>query len=202
MRRIHVIAIVLILGVVDAFSQGKVLLILREGSNWGYEASLSGEVAIMSATLKAAGYQPVICSASGNDFVGGARRLPVDVVLSKVVASDYAGMMIPCMCFETRPGPTGKEYTDVVQKANAAGIPIAAQHSGVYVLNVAGLLKGKRYCLNAARVPGAEYAGIGVVRDGLFITSGTCTFLASDGVGPDGSKALTQSLIEAMRGKR
>ena len=90
---------------------------------------------------------------------------------------------------------------EIVKEANALGMPIAAQQSGVEVLAKAGLLKGKKYAYvsNSDLVPDGTHAGIGVVKDGTIITSGACPFLHAAMGLKDGTEEMTKGFIEMIK---
>jgi hypothetical protein len=94
--------------------------------------------------------------------------------------------------------PPDARSVDIVRQAWRLGIPIGAQNSGVFTLGQAGVLKGKRFAVqaeNASSFPGATFAGVGVVVDGNVVTSGTCPYRAQERNKPDGTAELTQKFL-------
>ena len=182
------------------FSQQKVLMILREGRFNGLDDNLQSEVLVIQNKLQENGYQVVITSESGNSLVGEKVTVKPDVLLNTIIINDYSGIVIPCLSLEGR-AVLGTNIVGIVKTAYGNGIPIAAQHNGVYILHAAGLLSGKKFAMHANRLADGIYSGTGVIRDGLIITSGTCTYVANDTKRPDGSIELANQLIEAIQGK-
>jgi putative intracellular protease/amidase len=176
-----------------------VLLVPREFS-MDTEYMLINEVGVMKRLLEDAGYRVVVASRMGEPFQGTATTVTPDLKLADVRVRAYAGFMFACMAAgTTEPAPESIEF---VKKAAATGRPVAAQYSAVYVAGLAGVLKGKRYAYESDIMPGAIYAGTGVVRDGNIITSGTCPYMARMTKRPDGTPELTRLFIEALGGPR
>ena len=94
----------------------------------------------------------------------------------------------------------------LVRSAVAAGKPVAAQTGSLWTLAKAGLLKGKKYAYafaeKSTHFSGATFAGTGVVRDGLVITSGICPYMALKAKMKDGTKELALTLAKAMKDNR
>jgi transcriptional regulator GlxA family with amidase domain len=86
----------------------------------------------------------------------------------------------------------------LVTDAAAAGKPIAAQRSSLYILSKAGLLKGRKYASIQKDFPEGIYAGDGVVQDGNIITSAFCPHGARDHRRIDGTAQLTETLIKVL----
>ena len=192
----------------------KVLLIPREGNSRDIELMLTKEVGVMIITLKDAGFQVVVASASGQPIVGRTTTLEPDLKLADVKVADYAGFIMPCMAVGLFPGPpVAPEAVAIVKKAVAEGKPVAAQLGSVIILAEAGVLAGKRYAfftdpLNPSygqerdtRFAGAIYSDINVVQDGNIITSGTSPYIARMFGFPDGTATLTRALIAELKKK-
>jgi len=175
-------------------------MILRDGRFNGIDDNLQFEVVAIKEVLQKTGYQVVMASESGNNLVGEKVVIKPDVLFNAITINDYSGIVIPCLSLEGR-AVLGTNIVGVVKIAYDNGIPIAAQHNGVYILYAAGLLSGKKFAMHANRLTDGIYSGTGVVRDGLLITSGTCTYIASETKRPDGSIELAIKLIEAMQYK-
>jgi len=95
------------------------------------------------------------------------------------------------------------EAEALVKNAVAAGKPVAAQTGSVWTLAKAGLLKGKKFCYalqeTHAYFDGATYAGTGVVRDGLIITSGICPYTSLKMNLPDGTPLFALTFVQTMK---
>jgi putative intracellular protease/amidase len=199
--------VVLLLGTVGTFSAegeagGRVLLIPREGESRDLDYMLVEEVGVIVNTLTQAGFEVVVASTTGERIKGTEQSLAVDIKLTDVDVADFDGLIMPCMAAYADPAP---EAIDVVKKAVAKGIPVAAQFGSVYTLAAAGGLRGKRYALYAqpgkeaeALFVNATYSGNGIVQDGAIITSGICSYMARDQGLPDGTPGLTKALISEM----
>jgi putative intracellular protease/amidase len=90
----------------------------------------------------------------------------------------------------------------IVKKAVALKKPIAAQNSAVMILYQAGGTRGKRFAVEAdlaSAVKDGTYGGIGVVRDGNLVTSGTCPLMAIQLGKPDGTPELMREIIALMK---
>ena len=129
---------------------------------------------------------------------------------------------MPCMAVGGIPGPPiAPETITIVQQAVAAGKPVAAQQGSVIILAHAGVLKGKKYTYPADPTktsPGipvtdpkfndATYSGMGVIQDGVIITSAVCPTVEKmakqQGWGEgfiDGTPELTRMLISSLKKK-
>ena len=106
------------------------------------------------------------------------------------------------------------EAMTIVQKALSNGKPVAANGNAPVVLAEAGVLKGKKYSfirdpLQATeKLPftfpafqGAIYSGIGLVQDGLIITSGICPTIEKVSGMENGTVKLTKAFIVAVQKK-
>jgi putative intracellular protease/amidase len=101
------------------------------------------------------------------------------------------------------PPEISPEAIALVKNAAAAGKPIAAQTGSLWTLAKAGLLKGKKYAYAMEEknplFAEATFAGTGVVKDGLVLTSGNCPFMALKMNVTDGTKQLALALVSAMK---
>ena len=176
----------------------KVLLVLREGSG-DLRFMLSREVDVMRRMLEEAGINVVSASATGRAMGTGASKIRPDLKLAEIRIADYAGLILPSLAVGLT-APIPDKLVEIVRKAAARRIPIAAQHGSVVVLQRAGVLKRKRYAFEHGVFAEGMYAGTGLVRDGNIITSGTCPHRARDTGRPNGTPALTRLLIEALGG--
>ena len=104
------------------------------------------------------------------------------------------------------PPEVSPEAIALVKSAVSAGKPVAAQTGSLWTLAEAGLLKGKKYAYameeKSPYFAGATFAGTGVVRDGLIITSGTCPYMALKTKGKDGTEQLALALAAAIKDKK
>ncbi len=175
-------------------SSRKVLLVVRSGSN--PDKMVPQELVVMIDTLKAAGFHPVVASLSGRAFVSKTTKVKSDLKLADVNISDYVAVVVPCMASERSDLPD--EVVRVTKDAAAAGKPVAAQRSGLFILSRAGLLQGRRY---AQTIYASFPEGIGsddhVVRDGNIITGAICPNAASPDQ-PDTTVLLIKKLIETL----
>jgi len=183
-------------GTAETDNRPKVLLVLREGSS-DVQFALGREVGVMVATLDASGFAVVAASVSGRPVGTGALRIRPELKLAEIRVADFAGLLLPSMAVGLA-APIPKKLIEIVRKAAAGKIPLAAQHGSVVVLQRAGVLKKKRYAFERRVFAEGTYAGTGVVRDGNIITSGTCPYRARDTGRPDGTVALTRLLIRAI----
>jgi putative intracellular protease/amidase len=187
----------------------KVLLIASEKST-DMELALTQEVGVMTSLLANAGYRVVVATPSGQLLRGDAATLKPDLRLIDVKVADYAGVVVPCMGADVALLAAARplEVEAIVKQIAAQGKPVAAQHSGVQFLSQAGVLNGKQFAqaTNFERAPAGIYKGFGVVQDGNIITSGTCPLLMKPMVRipgrEDGTRELTQKLIDALAGGR
>jgi putative intracellular protease/amidase len=126
--------------------------------------------------------------------------------LSEVNINDYAGFIMPCMATNDTIVTSGEK--SFVKKVVNEGKPIAAQNGAVLILAKAGVLNGKKYAVmktdmgdSFPEFKNGIYSGIGVVRDGNIITSGTCPMMAKETGNKDGTEELTQKLVQAIKAK-
>lgn len=186
----------------------KVLLFMRDAQSSGdLEYMLRKEAGVMKNTLEKSGYSVVIATLDGSDFTSGSTTVKADIKLSDVKISDYAGIILPCLAVPSYPEPVvSPEIITLVQEAISAGRPVAAQTGSLWTLAKAGLLKGKKYAYAFAEkspyFTGATFAGTGVVRDGLIITSGICPYMALKAKMEDGTEEVSLALANAMNENR
>ncbi len=181
-----------------AGSKGKVLMILRTPPPDLIDMMLTKEAQVMKAMLNKAGFDVVTASASGELVKGSEASLLPDLKLDDVRASDYIGVIVPCMGSTDMPIPKAVE---IVSHVWHSGKPLAAQNGGVFTLWQAGALKSKRFTCqpqDAHWVADGIYAGIGVVVDGNVATSGTCPNVAKQLNKPDGTAELTNKFIALL----
>lgn len=180
-------------------SAEKVLIVLRDGSSQ-LEYMLTNEVGTMQQLIKQAGFYPVIASTSGEMITAGLVTMKPDLKVSDVNLDEYEGIIIPCLTVDSAPS----DVMELAKSAAEKNKPIAAQAGGVVTLATAGLLNGKKYCLNmdASGNPDFKngvYSGTGVIKDGNIITSGICPWLAKETGKPDGTPQLIQTLMEVIK---
>jgi putative intracellular protease/amidase len=195
------LAIVGILMMGCASKRPLVLLIARETSD-NMTLMIEKEVKPIIQKLTEAGYAVTVASESGTKLKTENAQLEVNKKLSNVTVKDYVGVVVPCMAA----GGTEKEIpqsaVQIVADAGKAGLPLAAQQSGVRILGLAGVLTGKDYAIAEGPenlIPGANYKGMGVVRDGMVVTSGTCPFMAAEYGMKDGTEELVTSFISILK---
>jgi len=191
----------------SAQSKGQVLMILRAGmgSDAGFgvvDYAIIKEYGVMRTTLDGAGFNVVVATIDGRPVSGK----------SLTIAADYKGLLLPCMDAAADPF----EAVSIVKSALAAGVPVAAQNGGVFLLSMAGGLKGKNFAMADYFITGEGkqwfnsgggiYKGEGVVEDGKIVTSGICPVYGtivqkyfSKPPVPDGTLELTQKLIALMQ---
>ncbi len=184
----------------------RVLLFMRSGSG-DLEYMLKKEVLVMKETLERSGFKVVVATLDGSDFSAGSTTVKADIKLGEAKVADYAGFILPCMMVASYPEPeVSQEALNLVKDAVAAGKPVAAQTGSLWTLARAGLLKGKKYAYPFAekspRFEGAIFAGTGVVRDGLILTSAMCPHMARTMKVNDGTEALAIALAEAMKERK
>lgn len=207
MKRLLLVVGLVALAVIPLWGTGQkesrqVLMVVRDFSA-DMEFMLDKEVATMTSMLQAAGYHVVVASDSGKDIHRTRASLKVDMRLSGVRIGRYAGVIVPCLAAGDALPEIGipDSAVTLLKEAFEAGVPIAAQNSGVQILGKAGIMKAKQYAIEASSaylVPEGIFKGYGVVQDGAIITSGTCPYLAQETGRPDGTQELTRRLIETM----
>jgi putative intracellular protease/amidase len=180
----------------------KVLLIAREGSA-EMELMLTKEINVMVRMLEEAGFKVEVASVSGKPITGYATTLEPDLKLADVKVEDYVGFIVPCMAAGDLEASVGEppEAVEVVKKAGAQGKPLAAQLSGVIILDRAGVLAGKQFAIRYDMrifVHGGTYSGEGVVQDGNITTSGSCPYTEKYGGKPDTTAELTKQFIASL----
>ena len=192
-----------------AQSTPKVLLFMRNAQKSGdLEYMLKREVGVMKDTLERSGYKVVVATLDGSSFTAGSTTVKADIKLADAKIADYAGFVLPCLAVPSYPAPpeVSPEAITLVKSAVSAGKPVAAQTGSLWTLAEAGLLKGKKYAYafeeKSSYFAGATFAGTGVVRDGLIITSGICPYMALKSNDKDGTEQLAQALVEAMKEKK
>jgi putative intracellular protease/amidase len=193
-----------------AFAQStpKVLLFMRNAQKSGdLEYMLKKEVGVMKDTLEKSGYKVVVATLDGSSFTAGSTTVKADIKLADAKVADYAGFILPCLAVPSYPAPpeVSPEAIALVKSAIAAGKPIAEQTGSIWTFAEAGLLKGKKYAYafeeKSPYFEGAIFAGTGVVRDGLILTSGICPYMALKMNTKDGTEELALALVAAMKEK-
>jgi putative intracellular protease/amidase len=206
MKRLLIAAILSTITLACAADTPKVLLFMRSGSG-DLEYMLKKEVMVMKDTLERSGFKVVVATLDGSDFSAGTMTVKADIKLSDAKMADYEGFILPCMMVASYPMPEiSQEAIDLVKDAVATGKPVAAQTGSLWTLAKAGVLKGKKYAYAFAEksplFEGATFAGTGVVRDGLILTSGLCPHMARTLKTNDGSEGLALALAEAMKERK
>jgi putative intracellular protease/amidase len=179
----------------------KVLMILQEKPSADLELMLDKEVGVMKTMLEEAGYQVVTASSSGRPLVADTLTLTPNMKLADVKVADYAGVLVPCLASEID-NTFPPEAIEIVKEASEQGKPIAADMSGILLLNSAGILDGKQFSMvseMAGFVPKGIYKGEGVVQDGNIITNAICPFMAREMSKTDGTPELTQKFIDTLK---
>jgi putative intracellular protease/amidase len=187
----------------------RVLLFMRDAKKSDdLEYMLKKEVFVMKDTLEKSGYKVVIATLDGSSVIAGSTTVKADLKLAQAKVADYAGFILPCLAVPSYPAPpeVSPEAIALVKNAVSAGMPVAAQTGSLWTLAEAGLLKGKKYAYAFAEksphFEGATFAGTGVVRDGLIITSGICPYMALKTKANDGTEQLALALVAAMKDKK
>jgi len=180
----------------ETFSKPKVLVFVRDGSNYT-EYMLTHEVGVILSMLEEAGILAVVATQSEDSYQGSEPPLKSDILLQDVNVDDYDGFLLPCMA-AGNPGHIEDDAIAMVAEAASQNKPVAAQFGSVPTLAEAGLLDGKQYAYTRDAFPNGIYDGTGVVQDGNVITSGTCSQAARYYGRPDGTPVLTQLLIDAV----
>ena len=191
-----------------AFAQSipKVLLFMRNAQKSGdLEYMLKKEVGVMKDTLEKSGYKVVVATLDGSSFTAGSTTVTANIKLADANVADYAGFILPRLAVPSYPAPpeVSPEAIALVKGAISAGKPVAEQTGSIWTLAEAGLLKGKKYAYafeeKSPYFAGANFAGTGVVRDGLIITSGICPYMALKMKTKDGTERLALALAAAMK---
>jgi putative intracellular protease/amidase len=206
MKRLLIAVILSTITFAYANETPKVLLFMRNALTSGdLEYMLKKEVGVMKDTLEKSGYKVVVATLDGSSFSAGSATVKADIKLADAKVADYTGFILPCLAVPSYPAPpeVSPEAIALVQAAISAGKPVAAQTGSLWTLAEAGLLKGKKYAYameeKSPQFAGATFAGTGVVRDGLVITSGICPFMALKAKMKDGTEEVTTALIQAMK---
>ena len=192
----------------------KTVLLIAQETSLDMDLMLSKEVTPIVDLIKKAGYRIVIASESGKVISGFSNSITPDIRLSDVDPMQYAGIIVPCMGVEEHTPTMRTIGVEIIRKAIAQKVPVAAQKAGVELVALAGGLDGKQFALQKDDVssggiydsgdgmydlaPTAIYKGTGVVRDGLIITSGTCPYMAKERNLPDGTVELTKQFLHML----
>jgi protease I len=186
----------------------KVLLFMRNAQTSGdLEYMLKKEVGVMKDRLEKSGYKVIVATLDGASVTAGSTTVKADIKLADAKVAEYAGFVLPCLAVPSYPAPpeVSPEAIALVKKAVSAGKPVAAQTGSLWTLAEAGVLKGKKYAYAMEEknpyFAGATFAGTGVVRDGLILTSGICPYMALKSKDKDGTEQLAVALANAMNGK-
>lgn len=207
MKRLIIALVLSTITLAHANDTPRVLLFMRNAQSSGdLEYMLKKEVGVMKNTLEKSGYRVVIATLDGSSFTAGSMTVKADIKLADVNVADYAGFILPCLAVPSYPEPeVSPEIIALVQGAISVGRPVAAQTGSLWTLAKAGLLKGKKYAYAFAEksphFAGATFAGAGVVRDGLVITSGICPYMELKAKMKDGPEELALALADAMKEK-
>ena len=177
-------------------TSSKVLIIVREHSYYP-ELMVEKEVNVMTSILKKAGCSVVTATESGTTIGGSKVSLKPDLRISEVRPSEYCGVMVPCMA-SGLPGQVTAKAVAIVKTIAELGRPVAAQNGGVYILEKAGVLVGKKYAMESALLPSGKYVGQGVVQDGNVVTSGSCPYRATYKGATDGTVELTKKFVALL----
>jgi protease I len=194
----------------------QVLLIPREAEGYsGLDTMLIREVGVMTDLLQKAGFKVVVATTPGQPIEGFVKKLKPDLKLSEVRVGDYTGIILACMACGFFPGPpVSPAAVSVVRQAVEKGKPVAANAGAVYILAEAGVLKGKRYSFmqdasnpcppykKDLRFEGAIYSGLGVVQDGIIITSAICPRQEDQTGLRDRTPELTRAFIAKLGRKK
>jgi putative intracellular protease/amidase len=172
------------------------------------EYMLKKEVGVMKGTLEKSGYTVIVATLDGSSFAAGSTTVKADIKLADAKIAEYAGFILPCLSVPSYPAPpeVSPDAIALVKNAVSAGKPVAAQTGSLWTLAEAGVLKGKKYAYafeeKSPYFEGATFAGTGVVRDGLILTSGYCPFMALKMNVKDGTEQLALAFAEAMKEKK
>jgi putative intracellular protease/amidase len=203
----HLLIAMILCTFTPSFAQDapQVLLFMRNAQGSGdLELMLEKEVGVMKKTLETSGYRVVVATLDGSSFSAGSATVKAEIELAKANVADYVGFILPCLAVPSYPEPeVSPEVIALVNKAMAAGKPVAAQTGSLWTLAKAGVLKGKKYAYampeKSPWFAGATFAGTGVVTDGLVVTSGICPFMAQKAKMKDGTVELSLALVAAMK---
>jgi putative intracellular protease/amidase len=175
-------------------------MVLRNGNAEAADFMLTQEAAVMKFVIEDAGYPVVVATVDGQAAKGSSMTMKADLRMADVQVAEYKGLIVPCMAAGDSPIPA--ESILILKKAMAANKPIAAQNSAVLILDQAGVIRGKKFAIEAdlaSAVKDEAYSGIGVVQDGNLVTSGTCPLMAAQIGKPDGTQELARMLIALIK---
>jgi putative intracellular protease/amidase len=166
-------------GILFAQGNGKRVLFVPRGAR-ASDYMIEKEAFVIINGMKDAGFTVEVATLSGTDIEGTKLKVNADLKISDVDVSKYDAIVLACMA----QGPIGSWHSsederNLVRAAASKGILIAAQSSSIITLAEAGLLDGKKYGYyknksTYSALQKAEYAGVGVFRDGQIITSSSC----------------------------
>jgi putative intracellular protease/amidase len=206
MKKVFVMLISMLFLLSFSKEKPKVLMYL-EGNSVMLGYMLTHEVGKMKELLRNSGIEVTTATLSGELLKADSISLKPDIKLSEADIKGYDGFILPCMAADTI---VTTEEVEFVKKAANAGKPVAAQLGAVLILAKAGVLDGKKYCWmndsygNPGMFPEFKngiYSGVGVIQDGMVITSGLCPAHAKMSGKKDGTEELTNKLIETIRSK-
>jgi Putative intracellular protease/amidase len=162
---------------------------------------IENEVRPIQSLIANAGFSIDIASETKAVLGSGNSTIQPNVRLADVKVKDYVGIVVPCMAAGGTPRAMPPAAIQIVREANAIGMPIAAQQSGVEILAKAGVLKGRKYAYvsESDLVPDGIHDGVGVVKDGKIITSGACPFLHAEMGLKDGTAEMTRAFIKMIQ---
>lgn len=184
----------------------KVLLFITDGSR-DLKYMLTEEVIVMKVLLEQSGFQVAMATLSGETISVDSVVIKPDLKLRDVSIANYSGFIFPCMAPPwEKVNNLDPEVVAFIEKISKEGKPLAAQTLSVADFAKAGVLVDKNYAFtiepDVNEYPdfkGGIYRGEGVIQDGNIITSGTCPWKAREYGVQDGTRELTQLLIEAIR---
>lgn len=183
-----------------SYANGKVLIILRETSD-DMNMMIANELKPIQSLIVNAGFSIDVASETAALLGSGSSTIKPNIKLADVKVKNYVGIVIPCMAAGGTPKALPSTAIQIVKDANAIGMPIAAQQSGVEILAKAGVLKGKKYAYasDSNLVPDGTDEGNGVVKDGKIITSGGCPFLHELMGLKDNTAEMTEGFIKMIK---
>ena len=186
-------------------STPKVLLFITDGSR-DLKLMLTQEVVVMKDMLEQSNFDVTISTLSCEPISVDSLIIKPDLKLADVHIHDYSGFIFPCMAPPWQKiYNKNQEVVAFIKKVSTLGKPMGAQTLSVADFAKAGILVNRKYAFTInpdldeyPEFKGGIYSGEGVVQDGHIITSGTCPWKARAYGAPDGTRKLTQLLIEAM----
>jgi 4-methyl-5(b-hydroxyethyl)-thiazole monophosphate biosynthesis len=155
----------------------------------------------INAALTKAGYVVETASENGKEIGTGNSKTKVLNRIDSINIKKYIGIIIPCMAAGGTENEIPNGAIDIIIKGNKQGLIIAAQQSGVLLLEKAGILKNKKYAIveeSKDEIPDGIYQGTGVVQDGNIITSGICPYLNSTTGAKDGTLEMINLYIQQI----